>query len=491
MSRDGKVELEDVSSLKEGTPSVRQLESTFIDGTASEDEIFLDGFSAKEQNRIFRKPQLKHCLLTLRETDWCRKTHRANIGNAKIEGLETSLDMSGSDYNVASMVFFISYIICEGLIMTFSGFAQSFGGFVAARFLLGIPEAGFFPGAMYILSQWYPPHRTQFRVALMYGAAAMSGAFSGLLAAGIAQMRGLGGLLGWQWIFILEGVMTVLGGLICYFVLPDSPDLSGWLTDRERRFLNLTHARYRGSKKSKESSAQVAVPEKKPKGHWGYVWRQLHWASYCSVPTYALKFTLPQIIRNMGFTNNQAQLLTVPPYFLGGFSAVFSSMLADKLRWRYPFICGPQMLLCISYAVLFVYAADIRNNVALCYTFVNISTIASYPIVPGGNTWTLNNLAGQEKRAMGIAFMITLGNLGGIVGSFIFRDDEKPRYPTGWGACLGFVAAGVVSASLLELCYLTINKRRARKSEDEVRAEYTDEKLEKMGNNSPLFRYSL
>lgn len=210
-----------------------------------------------------------------------------------------------------------------------------------------------------------------------------------------------------------------------------------------------------------------------------------------SVPTYALKFTLPQIIRNMGFSNNQAQLLTVPPYFLGAFSAVFSSMLADKLRWRYPFICGPQMLLCISYAVLFVYAANIRANVALCYTFVNISTIASYPIVPGGNTWTLNNLAGQEKRAMGIAFMITMGNLGGIVGSFIFRDDEKPRYPTGWGACLGFVVAGVVSATLLELGYFTINKRRARKSEDEVRAEYTDEKLESMGNKSPLFRYSL
>ncbi|KAL2272676.1 hypothetical protein FJTKL_06232 [Diaporthe vaccinii] len=163
------------------------------------------------------------------------------------------------------------------------------------------------------------------------------------------------------------------------------------------------------------------------------------------VPTYALKFTLPQIIRNMGFSDNQAQLLTVAPYFLGAFSAVFSSILADKLHWRYPFICGPQLLLCISHAVLFVYAADIRSNVALCYTFVNISTVAGYPIVPGGNTWTLNNLAGQEKRAMGIAFMITTGNLGGIVGSFIFRDDEKPRYPTGWGSCLEFVAVGVMS----------------------------------------------
>lgn len=210
-----------------------------------------------------------------------------------------------------------------------------------------------------------------------------------------------------------------------------------------------------------------------------------------SVPTYALKFTLPQIIRNMGFSNSQAQLLTVPPYFLGAFSAVFSSMLADKLHWRYPFICGPQLLLCISYAVLFVYAADIQSNVALCYTFVNISTVASYPIVPGGNTWTLNNLAGQEKRAMGIAFMITMGNLGGIVGSFIFRDDEKPRYPTGWGSCLGFVAAGVMSATLLELGYLTINKRRAQRSETEVCAVYSDEKLERMGNKSPLFRYSL
>lgn len=63
--------------------------------------------------------------------------------------------------------------------------------------------------------------------------------------------------------------MTVLGGLICYFVLPDSPDLSGWLSDRERRFLNLTHARYRGKRKSKEPTTQEEVPKEKSKGHWG------------------------------------------------------------------------------------------------------------------------------------------------------------------------------------------------------------------------------
>ncbi|OQO00720.1 hypothetical protein B0A48_13211 [Cryoendolithus antarcticus] len=504
--------------------SVQHLESSLNAGLSLEDAAFLHEFSVKEQKRIFRKVDW-HVVPMLALLYLMANLDRANIGNAKIEGLEKSLNMTGTDYNVASMAFFVSYILCEvpsnailvrfkrpsvwmsiivvswGLIMTFSGFASSFGGLVAARFLLGIPESGFFPGAMYILSQWYPPRRTQLRVALLYGAAALSGAFSGLLAAGIARMRGIGGYAGWQWIFLLEGAMTVLAGVACYFILPDTPDTSKWLGERERRFLKLTNAKYRGSKVQQQSSHEAELPlEKTPKGQWRtFLSIITDWQLYLqamifmssSVPTYALKFTLPQIILNMGFSSTTAQLLTAPPYLLGAVSAVTSAALADRMQWRWPFIVGPQTLLLISYSVLFVFSANIRSNVALCYTFVNISTIASYPIVPGGNTWTINNLGTPAKRAMGIAFMIAVGNLGGIVGSFIFVNTEKPRYQTGWGTCLAFVATGILCATLLEVSYFTINKRRARLTEDEVRTKYTEDQLEKMGDRSPLFRYAL
>jgi sugar phosphate permease len=91
---------------------------------------------------------------------------------------------------------------------------------------LGVTEAGFFPGAVYIISSWYLPHKMQSRIALFYSASALADAVSGLLAFGIAKMDGVGGYEGWRWIFLLEGISTVLAGIVCFFCLIDSPELS-------------------------------------------------------------------------------------------------------------------------------------------------------------------------------------------------------------------------------------------------------------------------
>lgn len=87
--------------------------------------------------------------------------------------------------------------------------------------------------------------------------------------------------------------------------------------------------------------------------------------------------------------------------------------------------------------------------------------------------------------------MICIGNLGGIVGSFIFQEKESPKYETGFGSSLSFAAAGLVSAFTLEFLYSRMNQRNARKTEDEWRAVYTQDQLDKMGDRSPLFKYHL
>ena len=87
--------------------------------------------------------------------------------------------------------------------------------------------------------------------------------------------------------------------------------------------------------------------------------------------------------------------------------------------------------------------------------------------------------------------MICMGNMGGIIGSFIYLDSESPKYPTGFGTSLSFAAAGIVAALTLEFLFWNINKKNAKKSEDEWKGIYTDEQLEKMGDRSPLFKYSL
>ena len=342
---------------------------------------------------------------------------------------------------------------------------------------------------------------TQLRMAMLYCAAAMSGAFSGLLAAGFAKMSGLAGYSGWRWIFIIEGIITVLLGLSTFVILPDSPSHSRrWLSADEICYLNQLYRKHRTSHSQQESSSpereeQVTKRQKlKVLGNvlsdWQIFLQALIFMS-SSVPTYALKFTLPQIMVNMGFKNTQAQLLSASPYVAGAISAVAVSMLADKFSWRVPFIVGPQLGLMTAYAVLFSFSENIADNVALCYTFVHVATISVYPIVPGANTWTLNNLAGSTKRAMGIALMIAIGNCGGIIGSLIFLQSESPRYQTGWGTSLGFVCVGIASATTLEGVYLLINKERAKVSREEVEATFSADTLEEMGDRIPLFRYSL
>jgi MFS family permease len=356
-------------------------------------------------------------------------------------------------------------------------------------------------------------------MSLLYCAAAMSGAFSGLLAAGFAKMRGLGGYngqtcsilcstscayyhIGWAWIFILEGALTVVLGVSSFWLLPDSPSHSGrWLAEPEVRYLNLLYRKYRGVRREDRKSNEL--PEEKAMSKrqkinvlvsvltdWQiYLQSLIFMAS--SVPTYALKFTLPQIMVNMGFSSTNAQLLSAPPYVAGAISAVVIAKFADKFCWRLPFIVGPLLSLMCAYSVLFSFSAKISQHVALCYTFVHVATISVYPVVPGTNTWTVNNLAGPDKRGMGIAFMIALGNCGGIIGSFIFLGDERPRYQTGWGTCLGFIIGGILSASTLETVYKIKNKRRDAVPESEIRTKYTEQELVRMGDRSPLFRYTL
>lgn len=320
----------------------------------------------------------------------------------------------------------------------------------------------------------------------------MAGAFSGLLAFGIAKMDGVGNYEGWRWIFILEGLATVLAGVMTFFCLIDSPESSTrWLDADEIRYLQLRHISHNGRKT--EDGEKKSVDWKILRSvltDWQiYLQALIYWSN--TVPNNALKFTMPRIIQNMGYTSSNAQLLTIGPYCAGALSAWVSAMFADRFTWRMPFIVGPQVLVVIAYAILFALADDIENNIPACFVGVVLACLGLYPINPGGNAWTVNNLGGPTKRAMGIAYMIAMGNLGGIAGSYIFIESESPRYPTGFGSSLGFAAAGIGACLTLQLVYHTINKRRDSMSESEIQEKYSKDQLQAMGDRSPLFRYTL
>lgn len=183
--------------------------------------------------------------------------------------------------------------------------------------------------------------------------------------------------------------------------------------------------------------------------------------------------------------------MTIPPYVAGAIAAVTLSILSDHFFWRMPFILLPMTSVLVGFAVLLPLAPNISHQIPACYIAVILICVGQYPTNPAGSAWISSNLAGDSKRAMGIALNICLGNTGGIVGSYMFLDNESPGYPTGFSIGLSFAAVTVFSTVALELSYSRINKKREAMKEDDIRLHYSDDQLARMGDKSPLFRYKL
>ncbi|KAM0268090.1 hypothetical protein ACHAQH_010039, partial [Verticillium albo-atrum] len=157
---------------------------------------------------------------------------RTNIGNATLDTLEADLGMSGIMYNNALAIFFPFYVIAE---IPSNIAMNSYEGLLAARAVLGLAEGGLFPGIAYFITMWYRRHECDLRLAIFFSAATLAGAFGGLLARGILEMGGVAGLAGWRWLFILEGIATVLVACIAVKVIQDYPEKARFLPESERK----------------------------------------------------------------------------------------------------------------------------------------------------------------------------------------------------------------------------------------------------------------
>ncbi|KAK5076186.1 hypothetical protein LTR51_001866 [Lithohypha guttulata] len=380
-----------------------------------------------------------------------------------------------------------------GVMMTLHGITHNFRGILSVRLIMGAFEAGFFPGAIAYMTKWYTNYELATRLSIFYVGSALSGAFSGLLAYAIAKMNGVGGLEGWRWIFILEGLVTVAVGVLIPFLLTDTPDnRPSWLTAEETDYLIERMKAQNAGQTAEEAGSHLSKSML-----WTVItdWQLyplaiVQWSN--TVPTYGLKFTLPQIIKNMGYTSSHAQLLSVPPYIAGAISSIAFSLLSDKFRKRSYFLVIPQTLLVIAYSVLTPLSPRSKQNIGACYFAIVLANVGCYPINPGTSSWCANNTAPSGKRSISIAYLISLSSVGGIFASYIYIDSEAPGYPTGFGTSLAFAAAGIFAVIGLDITYARINKRRSRTMEQvDIREKYTEAELTALGDRSPLFRYTL
>ncbi|QPC70580.1 hypothetical protein HYE68_001332 [Fusarium pseudograminearum] len=428
---------------------------------------------------------------------------RTNIGNAKIQGMTETLNMTGNDYNMALFVFFIPYIIFEvpsniiikkispslwlasitvlwGISTVGMGLVHNVEGLIACRVLLGFFEAGIVPGCIYLIGMYYKRYEVQWRMSIFFSASIVAGAFSGLLAFAIAKMHDVGGLEAWRWIFILEGLLTVIVGIIAKWWIPDWPETASFLNEEER-------ARLVGRLADDSGDARMDHLNKT-------AWKRImsDWKIYLGTVAYfgivnngyAGSFFIPTILREMGYAAERAQLLTIPVYIVAAIGCLTAAFLADRLRHRYSFTMIGVVLTTVGY-ILLLCQQNIPTGARYLSLFMLVSGgYITQPVLLG---WLSNTMSGHYKRSISSAVQIGLGNIGGIVASNVFFAQEAPQYWTGLGVSLGMVWVCGISCTLFYFLAIRENKRRDRGDRDD---RLLGPDAMNLGDDHPHWRYT-
>ncbi|KAH6975707.1 major facilitator superfamily domain-containing protein [Ilyonectria destructans] len=480
--------------------SVERIEC--VGDTEEQNHHALAALDGKMEKKLVRKCD-KHVLPCITLLFFLSFLDRTNIGNAKIQGLVEDLHMSDRDYNLALFVFFVPYILFEvpsniiirkvkpstwlASIVTLWGIAtigqdliQDLQGLIAMRFLLGLFEAGLFPGCVYLISMYYKRYELQWRLSLFFSASILAGGFSGLLAFAISNMGGVAGYSAWRWIFILEGILTVLVGAFSKFFIPDWPETAKFLDANER---NLVVARVAAGSEDAKMDRLDRRAFRRIASDWKIYLGTLMYFGVVNTG-YSGSFFIPTIIRQMGFTATAAQARSVPIFVVAAIIQLTVAYLTDYFRHRYAFTMGGILLSTLGYILLLSQkSAAITAGVQYFALFLTIT--GGFVTQPITLAWLANNVSGHYKRSVSSAIQIGFGNLGGIVASFVYF--EPPYFVSGYGTSLGMLwlcggcCTGMFLGSLWE------NKKRDRGERD---YRLTQPDSDNLGDDHPTFRFT-
>ncbi|KAH6677081.1 major facilitator superfamily domain-containing protein [Halenospora varia] len=439
---------------------------------------------------------------------------RTNIGNAKLFNLQKDLHMPTTgpkaiQYNAALAIFFPFYVAAEipsnmmmkrlrpSLWLTIimvawaicticMGFVKDFTGLMVVRAFLGVCEGGLFPGVTYYITMWYARHECGLRMALFFSAATAAGAFGGILAFAIGKMSGVGGRGGWSWIFILEGILTLIVAIIAYWAINDYPRTAKFLSEEER---DEVERRLKADRSSLADEFNVKYAFDAFKDWKIYVHMFITIGIY--TPLYSISLFLPTIVKNMGYSNEQSQLMTVPPYVVACLFTIGAGYAADKMKQRGIFMLAFEFVAIIGFIML---ASTGKPGVQYTGTFLVTSGI--YPLVPMGVAWNGNNIGGSLKRGVGIAMHVGFGNLGGAISAFCYLTQYSPRFIPGHTTL-----ASTVTMSAVLTIFMTLYLRRENARRDKWAVEnnmlpenYTEDQKHAQreeGDSATFFRYTI
>ncbi|KAK1705311.1 major facilitator superfamily domain-containing protein [Colletotrichum acutatum] len=413
---------------------------------------------------------------------------RNNIAQARLSSFEKDLNLTGNQFNVAVSILNIGYMLmqlpsnmlitrtrpgtyipaCTALWSIVSAATAGAGNYthlLVIRFFLGIAEAPFFPGAMFLLSCWYPCKELALRTAVLYSGVLLATAFSGLIAAGVLSgLEGARGIASWQWLFIIEGAGSFTAALLGFVLLPDFPGqksgVAKWLlTDAEQRVAVERIRRDRVSLPEADSSVwnglKLAI-----KDPLTWVFVVMLTANHSA---YGFNNFFPTIVKGFKLGSNTLTLiLTAPPYLLATVVAFTTAWSSDRLKERGFHISVPQGVACVGF-IISVSTVNIVARYFAAFLYI-CGCFSSNAMVFSWASSTLNQT--PEKRACATAIINLLSQLGNVWSPYFFPSNDGPRYVMANLLMMASSALSIVTCVIMKIMLTRANKSLKGESRD-------------------------
>ena len=420
---------------------------------------------------------------------------RSNLGNAQTNGFTKDLNMPSTAINTATSLFFCTFVPLQpvsvavgkrlgqsywlgfislgwGILTLSHAFVKTEAQLIAVRLLIGVFEAGFYPTCVSFLSTFYPRFDLAFRIALFYGSYAVAGAFGGLIAYGCFHISGA--LYGWQYLFIIEGTLTICLALVTPFWLAVSPGRAWFLSEDERR--------YADKRMVIDAAANLDSTYKISKRD--IVEGTLDWKLWCVLPFNVLASVAPQgftiffpiVVKGLGYSGATANLMTVPPYVIGTICLLCFAFSSDHFHERTMHILVGLGIVIVGLILVITLPLE---NIHGRYGGLVVLLAGTFIAAPITVAWLAGNTPEPGKRTF-ILGINGWGNLGGIIGSELYLSKYGPDYHWPLKVTVGLIAAAWVGYAAYHFELKFMNRYKAKKiakmTPEEIEAESRNEK---------------
>ncbi|KAK2766548.1 hypothetical protein FQN53_006673 [Emmonsiellopsis sp. PD_33] len=432
---------------------------------------------------------------------------RANLGNAKTDGLEKDIKLTGNQYSLLILLFYVPFglfdlpwtilikrysgrlmlsimTISWGILALCQAAVKDFGGMLSIRIILGVFEAGFFAGTAFYFTLFYARGEMGFRLAILQSFAVLASAFSGLISYGVFQI-GHPQIKGWQWLFLVEGALTFITGVFGLFWLPDGPQSAWFLSDREKAAARSRLLRDTSAKIETKLDFKAAFQTWKD-------WKFPIWciATFSYPVAYATSMNFfPMIVQRLGYSVVKTNLWTVAPNMVGSVVLLAVAYSSDHFRERSFHTVFALVLSGIGMVILATIDVDANKGVAYFACFL----MAAGAYIPSAlvHAWHNNNNMDENSRAANTGFFVGIGNLAGVISAATFRTEFAPKYiPTLVATCC-CNAAAILSIGFLGIWMRMENRKRDREQGVRIKAGDVDTSELIDGEKSPEWRYFL